>query len=71
MFQTLLTIPRANSASATIRGIVIAPTRELAVQISNDALSRRRSTRPEDCLRVRRAWTSKTAARQFERAPTS
>jgi ATP-dependent RNA helicase RhlB len=39
MFQTLLTrIPREERPKAGIRGIVIAPTRELAVQIHNDAL---------------------------------
>jgi ATP-dependent RNA helicase RhlB len=39
MFQTLLTrIPRDEQARGAIRGIVIAPTRELAVQIHNDAL---------------------------------
>ena len=39
MFQSLLTrLPRGeNRAAASIRGIVIAPTRELAVQIHNDA----------------------------------
>ena len=39
MFQTLLThVPREVRPGAAIRGIVIAPTRELAVQIHNDAL---------------------------------
>jgi ATP-dependent RNA helicase RhlB len=39
MFQTLLThVPREIRPGAAIRGIVIAPTRELAVQIHNDAL---------------------------------
>jgi ATP-dependent RNA helicase RhlB len=39
MFQTLLTrIPREARPANAIRGIVIAPTRELAVQIHNDAL---------------------------------
>jgi ATP-dependent RNA helicase RhlB len=38
MFQTLLTRPApAERSLTTIRGIVIAPTRELAVQIYNDA----------------------------------
>jgi ATP-dependent RNA helicase RhlB len=38
MFQTLLTrIPREERPPTAIRGIVIAPTRELAVQINNDA----------------------------------
>ncbi|MBK6672483.1 MAG: DEAD/DEAH box helicase [Proteobacteria bacterium] len=38
MFQTLLThVPREARPGAAIRGIVIAPTRELAVQIHNDA----------------------------------
>jgi ATP-dependent RNA helicase RhlB len=38
MFQTLLTrIPREERPKTAIRGIVIAPTRELAVQIHNDA----------------------------------
>jgi ATP-dependent RNA helicase RhlB len=40
MFQTLLSHPsREQRQVPTIRGIVIAPTRELAVQINNDALS--------------------------------
>ena len=39
MFQTLLTQPPRGERSKTgIRGIVIAPTRELAVQIHNDAM---------------------------------
>ena len=39
MFQTLLTrLPRDERPGNAIRGIVIAPTRELAVQIHNDAL---------------------------------
>jgi len=39
MFQTLLTrVPREVRPGAAIRGIVIAPTRELAVQIHNDAM---------------------------------
>jgi ATP-dependent RNA helicase RhlB len=39
MFQTLLTrIPREERPKTAIRGIVIAPTRELAVQIHNDAV---------------------------------
>jgi len=39
MFQTLLThVPREERPKNCIRGIVIAPTRELAVQIHNDAL---------------------------------
>jgi len=39
MFQTLLTTrPREAIAPNAIRGIVIAPTRELAVQIHNDAM---------------------------------
>jgi len=39
MFQTLLTrIPREERPNGAIRGIVIAPTRELAVQIHNDAV---------------------------------
>jgi ATP-dependent RNA helicase RhlB len=38
MFQTLLTRPRGEHPKTSIRGIVIAPTRELAVQIHNDAL---------------------------------
>jgi ATP-dependent RNA helicase RhlB len=39
MFQTLLTrIPREERPKTAVRGIVIAPTRELAVQIHNDAL---------------------------------
>jgi ATP-dependent RNA helicase RhlB len=39
MFQTLLTrVPAEDRPKAAIRGIVIAPTRELAVQIHNDAL---------------------------------
>jgi len=39
MFQTLLTrVPRDERPKTAIRGIVIAPTRELAVQIYNDAL---------------------------------
>jgi ATP-dependent RNA helicase RhlB len=39
MFQSLLTRPaRADRSPTAIRGIVIAPTRELAVQIHNDAL---------------------------------
>ncbi|MFM1887222.1 MAG: hypothetical protein RL026_2379 [Pseudomonadota bacterium] len=38
MFQTLLTRPpRGERNAQTLRGIVIAPTRELAVQIHNDA----------------------------------
>ncbi len=38
MFQTLLTrLPREERPKTAIRGIVIAPTRELAVQIHNDA----------------------------------
>jgi ATP-dependent RNA helicase RhlB len=40
MFQTLLTrLPREERPKTAIRGIVIAPTRELAVQIYNDALT--------------------------------
>ena len=39
MFQTLLTrVPRDERQKTAIRGIVIAPTRELAVQIHNDAI---------------------------------
>ncbi len=39
MFQSLLThMPRGDRAPTDIRGIVIAPTRELAVQIHNDAV---------------------------------
>jgi len=39
MFQTLLThVPQREPKSTAIRGIVIAPTRELAVQIHNDAV---------------------------------
>ncbi|MEP7314142.1 MAG: DEAD/DEAH box helicase [Pseudomonadota bacterium] len=38
MFQTLLTRPREALAGNAIRGIIIAPTRELAVQIHNDAM---------------------------------
>ncbi len=39
MFQTLLTrVPREEHSKTSIRGIVIAPTRELAVQIHNDAV---------------------------------
>jgi ATP-dependent RNA helicase RhlB len=39
MFQTLLTrVPREERPKNCIRGIVIAPTRELAVQIHNDAM---------------------------------
>jgi ATP-dependent RNA helicase RhlB len=38
MFQTLLSRPRGEQSKTSIRGIVIAPTRELAVQIHNDAL---------------------------------
>jgi ATP-dependent RNA helicase RhlB len=39
MFQTLLTRPpRQPPGQSSLRGIVIAPTRELAVQIHNDAL---------------------------------
>jgi ATP-dependent RNA helicase RhlB len=38
MFQTLLTrVPQQSRSPAAIRGIVIAPTRELAVQIHSDA----------------------------------
>jgi ATP-dependent RNA helicase RhlB len=45
MFQTLLTrIPREARPANAIRGIVIAPTRELAVQIHNDALVLARHT---------------------------
>jgi ATP-dependent RNA helicase RhlB len=39
MFQTLLTrVPREQRPLTALRGIIIAPTRELAVQIHNDAL---------------------------------
>ena len=38
MFQTLLTHPRDQRSMNAVRGIVIAPTRELAVQIHNDAI---------------------------------
>ncbi|MEJ0098960.1 MAG: DEAD/DEAH box helicase [Pseudomonadota bacterium] len=39
MFQTLLKhVPTEQRSGTTIRGIVIAPTRELAVQIHNDAM---------------------------------
>jgi ATP-dependent RNA helicase RhlB len=39
MFQSLLTrLPREGRPPNAVRGIVIAPTRELAVQINNDAL---------------------------------
>jgi ATP-dependent RNA helicase RhlB len=39
MFQTLLTrVPREQRPITALRGIIIAPTRELAVQIYNDAL---------------------------------
>ncbi|HXC58434.1 MAG TPA: DEAD/DEAH box helicase [Steroidobacteraceae bacterium] len=38
MFQTLLTHPRGQRSPTAVRGIVIAPTRELAVQIHNDAV---------------------------------
>jgi ATP-dependent RNA helicase RhlB len=45
MFQSLLTrMPRGERAPNSIRGIVIAPTRELAVQIHNDAQTLARHT---------------------------
>jgi ATP-dependent RNA helicase RhlB len=45
MFQTLLTrLPRDERPPGAIRGIVIAPTRELAVQIHSDALQLARHT---------------------------
>ncbi|HUG72027.1 MAG TPA: DEAD/DEAH box helicase [Steroidobacteraceae bacterium] len=45
MFQTLLTrLPRDERPSGAIRGIVIAPTRELAVQIHSDAMQLARHT---------------------------
>jgi ATP-dependent RNA helicase RhlB len=45
MFQTLLTrLPRDDRPPGAIRGIVIAPTRELAVQIHSDALQLARHT---------------------------
>ncbi|HMA12759.1 MAG TPA: DEAD/DEAH box helicase [Steroidobacteraceae bacterium] len=45
MFQTLLTrVPREERPRTAIRGIVIAPTRELAVQIHNDAIVLARHT---------------------------
>jgi ATP-dependent RNA helicase RhlB len=45
MFQTLLTrLPREERPTNAIRGIVIAPTRELAVQIHNDAVELGRYT---------------------------
>jgi ATP-dependent RNA helicase RhlB len=45
MFQTLLTrLPREERPPNAIRGIVIAPTRELAVQIHNDAIELGRHT---------------------------
>jgi ATP-dependent RNA helicase RhlB len=45
MFQTLLTrVPRDSHRIGAIRGIVIAPTRELAVQIHSDAVTLARHT---------------------------
>jgi len=45
MFNTLLTrVPREERPNTAIRGIVIAPTRELAVQIHNDAVVLARHT---------------------------
>src|SRR5690606_27972965 len=45
MFQTLLTrVPTAPQPANSIRGIIIAPTRELAVQIYSDALELGRHT---------------------------